>query len=305
MPESIPITVDCCDDPPSSQPSSDECVWCKLTIFFDPVDVECGECKFSSGDPNADYNWAESNRSIDEVSPQDEEAGWHCEGPNCGEDPAAATGAYHISYHLQEDESCNYLLEKDEEEDYIYYPDLVVPYDIDTPELEPTIGTYNRDMKEELLGPGDITLTISGNLTYTGNGSFTGDVTEQKTEYGYVHPPETYSLTRTLDCNSDLNEVVTIPGSVECDAGLWVLITTSTYQQYLGGWIHPYIGYKRNNYTYSRSFCDDESCSVCDPPYSTGTTMFSQSCSGFNRTGDGVDTEWGGPYWFYVTFTIN
>ena len=52
MPDSIPITVDCCDDTPSSQPSSDERVWCKLTIFFDPADQTCSECKFSTGAPD-------------------------------------------------------------------------------------------------------------------------------------------------------------------------------------------------------------------------------------------------------------
>ena len=304
MPESIPITTNCCDSPPSIQPDSSECKWCKLTIFFDPADQTCGDCSFSTGDPNAEYHWAESNRSIDEVSPQDEEAGWHCEGPNCGEDPAAATGAYHISYHLQEDESCNHLLEKDEEGDYIYYPDLVVPYDIDAPNVEPTIGTYSWNEKDP-----DFCRTISGNLTYTGNGSFTGDVTSHL-DYGCVgfSFPSTYSLTRTLDCNSDLNEVVTIPENVECDAD-WILKTTSTHQLYQGGWILDPWTPKRNNYTYSESFCDDESCSVCETPFYTGTGMFSQSCSGFNRTYYWVNTFFypgdDGPYWTYATFTIN
>jgi len=68
-------TVYCCDNPPTEQPSLDDCKWCKVRAKYEATDIECG-----------DYSWELIGVETSCVTDKDDEEGWY-DGVTFVEDP--------------------------------------------------------------------------------------------------------------------------------------------------------------------------------------------------------------------------
>jgi len=97
---------DCDTSPEPGLPSGEDCLcnvatWCKVVVEYEATDVECGDCRFSSGDPGT-YTWDKFSEQSECVEEQADVAGWYDDGvlvENPAEHTATSGRATWIAYY--------------------------------------------------------------------------------------------------------------------------------------------------------------------------------------------------------------